>query len=90
MARHSNRAEGELVNRPRAGGRRGSDWVAEARADEGSGKCVVCGKPLPPRHTVLCGHLECRRTYETLSRAEARDKARSVRLALNAPPKETP
>lgn len=65
--------------------RSGSDWVAEARAEVGPGRCVVCERPLPPRRPVLCGHKECRRTYETLSRAEARDKARAVRLALNAP-----
>lgn len=73
------------MNRTRAGGRRGSDWVAEARADAGPGNCVVCHDPLPRGRRVLCERAACRRTYNTLSRAEARDKARAVRLALSTP-----
>lgn len=57
--------------------RKGCDWVAEARADEGPGKCVVGGEPLPPGRGVLCGAAECTRTYLNLWKAEARAKARA-------------
>lgn len=62
--------------------RRGSDWVAEARADEGPGKCVVGGELLPPGRRVLCGSKDCARTYFALHRQEMRVKAKAAASAV--------
>lgn len=60
--------------------RRFSELIAETPP----GRCMFCEAPLPPRkrnarQRVICGSLECRRTYHQLYSEQCRPRTRTPR-----------